>query len=147
MAPLLPTATAPEPTAEGSLGAIPRLLRADPIVGVLVGAGDATLAVPEPAQAIVVAALATFTERAPLLVVTATGLDAERVADDLACLLPAAGDGSADVVGALSGPVAVLPAWETLPFERVSPEVETMGLRLALLWGLTHPDDDTLPPP
>jgi transcription-repair coupling factor (superfamily II helicase) len=33
----------------------------------------------------------------------------------------------------------VLPAWETLPFERVSPEVETMGRRLALLWGLTHP--------
>ena len=29
--------------------------------------------------------------------------------------------------GAPAGPVAVLPAWETLPFERVSPETETMG--------------------
>ena len=46
------------------------------------------------------------------------------------------------VVGAVGGPVAVLPAWETLPFERVSPEVETMGRRLALLWGLRHPVDD-----
>ena len=36
----------------------------------------------------------------------------------------------------LVGPVA-LPAWETLPFERVSPEVETMGRRLAILWALT----------
>ena len=43
-----------------------------------------------------------------------------------------------------TGPVAVLPAWETLPFERVSPEVETMGRRLALLWSLTHAEDDPL---
>ena len=44
-------------------------------------------------------------------------------------------------VGPIEGPVVVLPAWETLPFERVSPEVETMGRRLALSWGLTHGDD------
>ena len=48
------------------------------------------------------------------------------------------------MIGAVSGPVAVLPAWETLPFERVSPEVETMGRRLALLWGLTHGEDDAV---
>ena len=40
------------------------------------------------------------------------------------------------VVGALAGPVTVLPAWETLPFERVSPETETMGRRLAVLHAL-----------
>jgi transcription-repair coupling factor (superfamily II helicase) len=35
-----------------------------------------------------------------------------------------------------------------LPFERVSPEVETMGRRLALLWSLTHGEDDpSLPAP
>ena len=51
------------------------------------------------------------------------------------------------MVGAVAGPVAVLPAWETLPFERVSPEVETMGRRLALLWGLTHSQDDPALPP
>ena len=37
----------------------------------------------------------------------------------------------------VAAPVAVLPAWETLPFERVSPEVETMGRRLAVLHALT----------
>jgi transcription-repair coupling factor (superfamily II helicase) len=110
------------------------------------GSADATLAVALPAQAVLVAALAHFTERAPIVVVTATGVDADRVADDLACLLsPGADDGAdATVVGAVGGPVAVLPAWETLPFERVSPEVETMGRRLALLWGLRHPADDPL---
>ena len=32
--------------------------------------------------------------------------------------------------------VALFPAWETLPFERISPSVETMGQRLELLWRL-----------
>jgi hypothetical protein len=35
-----------------------------------------------------------------------------------------------------SGRVEVFPAWETLPFERVSPDVSTMGRRLRLLWQL-----------
>ncbi len=58
----------------------------------LVGAADATVAVPEAAQAVVAAALAAFTERTPLLVVTATGLDAERLGDDLSCLIAPEGD-------------------------------------------------------
>ncbi|HLH27865.1 MAG TPA: hypothetical protein VKW77_03055, partial [Acidimicrobiales bacterium] len=36
----------------------------------------------------------------------------------------------------LDGPVELFPAWETLPFERVSPDVATMGRRLRLLWRL-----------
>ena len=125
---------------DGALGAISRLLRSDPVLPTLLGSADATLAVATPAQSVLIAALATFTERSPIVVVTPTGVDAERVADDLACLLPRGAadgaDGAGAVVGAVEGPVAVLPAWETLPFERVSPEVETMGRRLALLWGL-----------
>jgi transcription-repair coupling factor (superfamily II helicase) len=35
-----------------------------------------------------------------------------------------------------AGEVAVFPAWETLPFERVSPAPETMGRRLELMWRL-----------
>ncbi len=31
----------------------------------------------------------------------------------------------------------MFPAWETLPFERVSPDVPTMGRRLRLLWQLS----------
>jgi transcription-repair coupling factor (superfamily II helicase) len=132
----------------GSLAAVPRLLRADPALAVLVGAADATVAVPEAAQAVVAAALAVFTERAPLLVVTATGLDAERLSDDLACLTTAREDDAhGEVVGAAQGPVTVLPAWETLPFERVSPEVETMGRRLAVLHSFGGPADAWLPAP
>jgi transcription-repair coupling factor (superfamily II helicase) len=131
----------------GSLAAVPRLLRTDPVLGVLVGAADATVAVPETAQAVVAAALAAFTERDPLLVVAATGLDAERLGDDLACLLAAEDPEAAEVVGALTGAVTVLPAWETLPFERVSPEIETMGRRVALLHALTASPDGTLPAP
>jgi len=144
----------------GSLAPVPRLLRGEGAISALVGAADATVAVPEAAQAVVVAALAAFTERAPLLVVTATGADAERLADDLTFLMPSAeragdgadagegagdvGGGVAEVVGAVSGPVTLLPAWETLPFERVSPEVETMGRRLAVLHALTGEPDPAL---
>ncbi len=146
-APTETASTAPPQTA-GSLAAIPRLLRGDPAIATLLGAADATVAVPESAQAVVVAALAAFSQRGPLLVVTATGLDTDRIGEDLACLLAADGGVvSEGVVGALSGPVAVLPAWETLPFERVSPETETMGRRLAVLHAVTDAPDPTLPPP
>src|ERR1700733_15369227 len=141
------TAPDPAPATTGSLAAVPRLLRSDAVLSVLVGAADATVAVPAAAQAVVTAALAAFTERTPLLVVTATGLDAERLGDDLSCLIaPEGDDAGAPVVGALAGPVTVLPAWETLPFERVSPETETMGRRLAVLQALTGAPDPTLPP-
>jgi transcription-repair coupling factor (superfamily II helicase) len=134
---------------DGALAAIPRSLRSDPVLPALLGSADTTLAVAGPAQAALIAALATFTERSPIVVVTATGVDADRLADDLACLLPRRPEDPAAgaVVGAVTGAVAVLPAWETLPFERVSPEVETMGRRLAVLWGLAHADDDAFPPP
>src|ERR1700678_3526857 len=152
----IPSTSAPDanpgPATAGSLAAVPRLLRSDPALAALIGAADATVAVPEAAQSVVAAALAAFTERTPLLVITATGLDAERLGDDLSCLIGPEDGGSAEpaagpVVGALTGPVAVLPAWETLPFERVSPETETMGRRLAVLHALTGTPDSSLPPP
>src|ERR1700679_1599087 len=99
----------------GNLGAVPPLLRVDPVLPLLLGSADATLAVSEAGQAVLVAALANFTARSPLLVVTATGVDAERLGDDLTCLLPASGgEASSDhtIVGAIGGSVAVLPAWE-----------------------------------
>ena len=156
--PLTPTRNADAPAAPtgpataGSLAALPLLLRGDPTLAVLIGAGDGTVAVPEAAQAVVAAALAAFTERSPLLVVTATGLDAERLGDDLSCLIAPESNEIAEpdagpVVGALEGPVTVLPAWETLPFERVSPETETMGRRLAVLHALIGTPDPALPPP
>ena len=81
------------------------------------------VAVPEAARALFVAALAGVTTRRPLLLAVPTGAEAERLARDL---LPFLGDGA----------VELFPAWETLPFERVSPSLETMGRRLRVLWRL-----------
>src|SRR5579863_6075440 len=83
------------------------------------------LAVPDAAVAFVVAGMCRLGERRPLLVVTPTVVDAERLAHDIGAFL---GD---DVV-------ELFPAWDTLPFERVSPELSTMGRRLRLLWRLEN---------
>ena len=62
----------------------------------------------------------------PVVVVTATGRDAEDLAAALRCYLPA-------------DDVAVLPAWETLPHERLSPRSDTVARRLAVFRRLAHP--------
>ena len=67
-------------------------------------------------------------EGTPLLVVTATGREAEQAAAALSCYLPATD-------------VAVFPAWETLPHERLSPRADTVATRLAVLRRLAHPED------
>src|SRR5580658_8454429 len=85
--------------------------------------GSTALAVPDAATAFVLAGVARLSDRRPMLVVTATVRDAERMAHDLATFLG-------------QGAVELFPAWDTLPFERVSPEVTTMGQRLRLLWHL-----------
>ena len=85
---------------------------------------------PASARVFVAAALA---QDGPLLVVTATG----READDL----------TAELRGCLGDAVALFPSWETLPHERLSPGVETVGARMMLLRRLTHPDDARLGPP
>ncbi len=137
-----PSAGAP-PAGGLPLADLPAQLRHEPALTRVLGSSVATLAVAGPAQAFVVAGLARLSERRPVVVVTATDADAERMAGDLACYLPGrpgavAGAPGAPgaVAGALDGPVLRLPAWETLPFERVSPEVSTMGRRLAVLWHL-----------
>ncbi len=130
----------------GALRSLPPLLRHDPALPNVTGSRNATVAVAQAAQPFVIAGLVHLSERTPILVVTATGSDAERVADDLGCFLsevsgldPATAErreAQGHAVGDVDGPVGLLPAWETLPFERVSPEVGTMGRRLALSWHL-----------
>ena len=134
-----PPVTAPR-ALDGPLAALPAALRHEPALTRVIGRPDATLAVAGPAQAIVIAGLARLSQRRPLLVVTATVADADRLADDLSCFVRSeAGDGDGgdeEVAGMLSRQVVRLPAWETLPFERVSPDVATMGQRLAVMWQL-----------
>ncbi len=92
----------------------------------------ADLALVGPASARLYAAIA-LAQAGPLLVVTATG----READDL----------TAELRGVLGEAVAMFPSWETLPHERLSPGVDTVGARMMLLRRLAHPDDDRLGPP
>ena len=97
----------------------------DPALSASLGKKHADLAVAEAAQPMVLAAIAGFGDRRPIVVVTATTNAAERLASDLETWLGAEH-------------AQVFPAWETLPFERVSPAVETMGRRTQLLWQLRN---------
>ena len=106
---------------------MPPLLRNEPALTQVIGASNATLAVATPAQAFVLAGLVRLGSKRPVLVVTPTGAAADQLAHDLEAFI----DG-----GRGAGHVDVFPAWETLPFERVSPETSTMGHRLRLLWRL-----------
>ncbi|MBX9640365.1 MAG: transcription-repair coupling factor, partial [Mycobacteriaceae bacterium] len=85
---------------------------------------------PASARLFVASALA---QHGALLVVTATG----READDLA----------AELRGVFGDAVAVFPSWETLPHERLSPGIDTVGTRMMVLRRLAHPDDSRLGPP
>jgi transcription-repair coupling factor (superfamily II helicase) len=89
------------------------------------------LAAPGPLRPLLIAALAAdqpVGAGRPVLAVTATGREAEDLAEALRCLLPA-------------DAVADFPAWETLPHERLSPRSDTVGRRLSVLRRLAHPDD------
>ena len=97
-------------------GLLPRLA-AEPALAAVVGSRDARLAVPAAARPAVLAGLAHAADRRPLVVAVPTVEEAERTVADLQQFLP-------------TDAVAYFPSWETLPFERVSPSTETMGLRL-----------------
>jgi transcription-repair coupling factor (superfamily II helicase) len=105
------------------LAGLAALLAADPAVLSASGGTGASVAVPESARALFVAALARTSARAPILVAVPRGDDAQRLAHDVGLVL------GVDAV-------EVFPAWETLPFERVSPALDTMGRRLRVMWRL-----------
>ncbi|MFI5955345.1 transcription-repair coupling factor [Cryptosporangium sp. NPDC051539] len=93
-------------------------------------AGELDLTAPESLRPFVVATLAgARTGGGPVLAVTATGREADDLAAALTCLLP-------------PDRVAVYPAWETLPHEKLSPRADTIGRRLAVLRRLAHPSSD-----
>ena len=109
------------------LESLPGLLRSEPGLTRALGEPDARLAVVEVARPIAIAALANLSNRQPLVVACPTGTMAAQLADDLMQFVP-------------EDDVALFPGWETLPFERVSPSVETMGQRLKVLWRLGNKD-------
>jgi len=113
------------------LSGLTSLLADDPAVVAATSGQGHPVAVPEPARALFAATLAGATARRPILVAVPTGAEADRIAGDLREYL------GADAV-------ELFPAWETLPFERVSPATETMGRRLRVMWRL-RTGGDALP--
>lgn len=114
-----------QPTAP--LAGLNAMLREEPGVLAALGRASTVLVVPEPARAVTLAGLLAASRRAPMVVAVPTAADAERLSADLQNFLPA-------------NAVELFPAWETLPFERVSPSIETMGLRLRTMWRLRTAD-------
>lgn len=86
--------------------------------------GMLSISIPAGARAPLIARAA---ETRPIVVVTATTREADEVAFALRSYLP-------------EHTVAVFPAWETLPHERLSPRADTVARRLAVLRRLAHPD-------
>ncbi|MDT5021491.1 MAG: hypothetical protein QOI33_2015, partial [Mycobacterium sp.] len=128
------TASGPESVTTPISGLVELALRT-PTLQRLIGLAadrpdELALVGPVGARLFVASALA---RQGPLLVVTATG----READDL----------SAELRGVFGDAVAMFPSWETLPHERLSPGVDTVGARMMLLRRLTHPQDTRLGPP
>ena len=109
-----------------SLQDLPQLLRSETSLTNVLGSSTGVLAVPEAARAFTIAGLSHLSDRHPFVVAVASGAEAERLTHDLRVWLGA-------------DKVDVFPAWETLPFERVSPSVETMGRRLQTMWHLRDP--------
>lgn len=93
-------------------------------VASLIGRAEARLVAPSAVRPFVASTIA---GKRPLLVVTATG----READDL----------TAELTEILGDTVALFPSWETLPHERLSPGADTVGRRMQVLRRLAHPED------
>ena len=109
------------------LRALPPLLRDEPGLTRALSDPAARLAINDVGRPISIAALAHLSDRRPLVVACPTGAMAGQLYDDLCQYVDA-------------DQVAHVTAWETLPFERVSPAVETMGQRMEVLWRLRQPD-------
>ncbi len=118
--------SAPSPRV-AALAGVAVQLRDEPALLASLGHRSATLAVPEPARAPLLAGIAAASQRSPLVVLVPTGSEAIRLCEDLAAFFA-------------DDEVELFPAWETLPFERVSPSVETMGQRMRVMWRLQSDD-------
>ncbi len=107
------------------LGELASTLSFDPALNAALGAKSASIVCADHTWPLLLSGLAQRTKDEIVVVATPTGLMAGQLHDDLVAFLP-------------ERDVALFPAWETLPFERVSPNVETMGKRLEVLWRIKN---------
>ena len=91
----------------------------------LAAGASVRMALPKGAIAYVAGAVA---QTKPVVLIAAT----ERAAQDLA-------NSMRDFIA--EADIAIFPAWETLPHERLSPSSDTVGRRMAVLRRLAHPED------
>ena len=112
--------------ADVALSSLLGLVRRDDSLADLAWSPTPVIGVAEPARAFTIAGLAQHSDRHPVVVAVPTVADGERLTHDLRTFL---GHDEVDF----------FPAWETLPFERVSPSVDTMGRRLRAIWRLGDP--------
>lgn len=108
---------------DGALAGLPHHLADDQVLRQLLGRKSAEVAVAQPGRAFFIAGLADISSQKPILVVTSTAREAETLCDDLEIWLS-------------KERVKYFPAWETLPFERISPATETMGNRVEMFHGI-----------
>jgi len=115
------------PLDTAALAALGALAANEPAIEAIAGRRNAVVAVPELARVAFLAGLASSHSRRPIVVVAPTDTVARDIVEDLSCF-----------IGADS--IAHFPAWETLPFERVSPAVRTMGERTRTIWRMRGHD-------
>ncbi|SFT82619.1 transcription-repair coupling factor (superfamily II helicase) [Actinopolyspora lacussalsi subsp. righensis] len=122
-------------TQAGPLAGLFQTLSRDPALGRVAAVADSprlSMEGPAAARPLVAAALAAGSrlggDDRPVLLVTATGREADEIAAAVSSLLGPEG-------------VEVMPSWETLPHERLSPRADTVGRRLAVLRRLAHPEE------
>ena len=105
----------------GVLRSVAHALAIDPAMEALERDPSGVVACAENVRPALVAALGLRRPERTIVVVTRTGTAAQLLHDDVVQYL-----GNDDAL--------IFPAWETLPFERISPAIETMGRRLEVLW-------------
>jgi transcription-repair coupling factor (superfamily II helicase) len=99
---------------------------------------DATLQVPDAARGYFLAALSEHLsahDQGPLFAVVSEARGAYKVAADALEFVAKPRSRSQALAG-----VEVFPAWESLPFEHISPSPSVMGTRIRVLWRLLHRD-------
>ncbi|WP_099331697.1 transcription-repair coupling factor [Actinomyces minihominis] len=111
------------------LATVERDVAVEATVPTMARPGRGTLVVPEGLRPAVVALAARERREAglhsPVVVITSSGRQAAKFAQ---------------AASAWTEGVAVMPSWETLPHERLSPQVDTMARRATVLRRLAHPE-------
>lgn len=107
------------------LDGLPPLLRSQESLISILGTPSHAVSVPQAGRSFFIAGLSHLSDSKTLVIAVATTAEAQKISGDLETWLGA-------------DRVALFPAWETLPFERVSPAVETMGQRQKVLWQIRN---------